>query len=165
MLRKILILSAVFALVVSAAAQGAPTPVTGGDLKKVVPESFFFRGLNATVQARNSAALKYPDDFFVIAALVDTSGYSTAVAAKYNGLFITEKKLSIGSQTIPPGQYGMGYTPEGKFHILDVAGNELAVGDVTVDDKLARPVPLKMVVDGGQTRLYLGKKYVTFSAQ
>ncbi len=154
------------ALAVSAVAQSASAPVvvSGADLKKIVPEGYFFRGMSATVQMRNSAAVKYPDGFFVMAGLVDTSGYSSAIAAKYNGFFITEKKLAFGSQSLPPGQYGMGYTPEGKFHILNVAGDELLVSDLTVDDKIAHPVPLKMVVEVGQPRLYLGKKYVTFTA-
>ena len=165
MSRKVLVGLALLTLTLTAVAQSAPTIVAGADLKKVVPEGYFFRGLTATVQLRNSAALKYPDGLFVVAALVDTSGYSSDIAAKYNGLFITEKTLSIGGKTIPPGQYGMGYTPEGKFHLLDVAGNELAVADITVDDKLARPSPLRIVIDGGQPRLYLGKKYVTVQAQ
>lgn len=165
MLRKALIGLVILSFALSAGAQGAPSVVTGGDLKKVVPDTYFFRGLSATVQARNSAAIKYPDGFLVIAALVDVSGYASDIAAKYTGLFITEKKLSIGGKPIEPGQYGMGFTADGKFHILDVAGNELAVADTNVDSKLARPVPLKMTVEEGQPRLYLGKKYVALSAQ
>jgi len=165
MLRRALIGLAVLSFTLSAAAQTAPSVVTGADLKKVVPESYFFRGLNATVQARNSATLKYPDGFLVIVALVDTSGYSADIAAKYTGLFITEKKLTIGGKMLEPGQYGMGFTPEGKFHIMDVAANELATADTTIDTKLAHPVPLKVTVENGQPRLYLGRKYVTFTAQ
>lgn len=168
MVRRFSLALLLFTLTLAAIAQtggSAPTLLAGADLKKVVPDSYFFRGLSATVQLRNAAAAKYSDGLFVIAALVDTSGYSADIAAKYNGLFITEKKLTFGSSSLPAGQYGMGYTPEGKFHIMDVGGNELLVADVTTDDKLARPVPLKMVVDNGQPRLYLGRKYVSFSAQ
>jgi hypothetical protein len=152
-------------IALSAIAQSAPTIVAQGDLKKVIPEAYFFRGMSATTQLRNSAALHYPDDFYVLAGLVDTSGYSSDVKAKYNGFFITEKTLKFGSNTLQPGQYGMGYTPEGKFHILDVAGNELLVADIVTDDKLARPQPLKIVLDGATAKLYLGKKYVSFIAQ
>ncbi len=169
MVRKVLLAAFVFSLIVSAAAQNAPsapTVVPSSDLKKVVPDSYFFRGLSATTQLRNSSAIHYPDDFYVIVGLVDTSGYSSDVKAKYNGFFITEKKLSFdGGGTLAPGQYGMGYTADGKFHILDVTGNELLVADIKVDDKLARPQPLKIVMDGGTAKLYLGKKYVTFTAQ
>src|SRR5271157_6180647 len=168
MVRKVLMAAFALILTISAAGQTAtgPAVVSGADLKKVVPDSYFFRGMSATTQLRNSSAIHYPDDFYVIAGLVDTSGYSSDVKAKYNGFFITEKKLQFdGGGTLGPGQYGMGYTADGKFHILDVAGNELLVADIRVDDKLARPQPLKIVMDGITAKLYLGKKYVTFTAQ
>jgi hypothetical protein len=153
-------------IALSAIAQSAPKVVALDDLKKVVPEAYFFRGMSATTQLRNSAAIRYPDDFYVMAGLVDTSGYSSDVKAKYNGFFITEKKLRFdGGAMLAPGQYGMGYTPEGKFHILNVAGDEVLVADIMVDDKLARPQPLKIVMDGATAKLYLGKKYVSFTAQ
>jgi hypothetical protein len=170
MLRRILIAVFVFSLTLSAVAQSAPaTPTVLKDdavVKKVLPESYFFRGLSATTQLRNAAAIHYPDDFYVIASLVDTSGYSSDVKAKYNGLFITEKKLKFdGGGVLSPGQYGMGYTADGKFHIMDVAGNELLVADIKVDEQLTRPQPLKIVMDGTTVKLYLGKKYVSFTAQ
>jgi hypothetical protein len=168
MFRRALVAAFVLILTVSAVGQGAPNApavVSEADLKKVVPDSYFFRGLSATTQLRNSSAIHYPDDFYVIVGLVDTSGYSSDVKAKYNGMFITEKTLKFGSGTLGPGQYGMGYTPDGKFHILSVDGNELLVADIMVDDKLARPQPLKIVLDGATAKLYLGKKFVTFTAQ
>jgi hypothetical protein len=155
----------VVSLSILAVGQTAPTLVGGSDLKKVVPDTYFFRGLSATVQERNAGALKYPDGLLVIAALVDTSGYSTDIKAKYDGLFITEKTLNFGGKTIVPGEYGMGYNPQGQFHILDVAGNELAVADLVADTKEARPMPLKMSLNNGEARLYRGKKYVVISAQ
>ena len=166
MVRKASIAVFVCMIALSAIAQSAPKVVAPDDLKKVVPEAYFFRGMSATTQLRNSAAIRYPDDFYVMAGLVDTSGYSSDVKAKYNGFFITEKKLRFdGGAMLAPGQYGMGYTPEGKFHILNVAGDEVLVADIMVDDKLARPQPLKIVMDGATAKLYLGKKYVSFTAQ
>lgn len=169
MIRNALIAVFVLILTLSAVGQGAPAQpaiVAGADLKKVVPDSYFFRGMSATTQLRNSAAIHYPDDLYVIVGLVDTSGYSSDVKAKYNGFFITEKKLRFeGGSMLGPGQYGMGYTADGKFHILSVDGSELLVADIMVDDKLARPQPLKIVMDGSTAKLYLGKKYVTFTAQ
>ena len=165
MIRKGLMAAFVLILTISAVAQGAPTVVPEAGLKKVVPDSYFFRGMSATTQLRNSSAIHYPDDFYVIVGLVDTSGYSTDVKAKYNGLFITEKTLKFGGSTLGPGQYGMGYTADGKFHILNVAGDELLVADIATDEKLARPQPLKIVLDGATAKLYLGKKFVTFTAQ
>jgi len=165
MVRKAFIAVFVWSIALSAMAQSAPKVVDEGNLKKVVPEAYFFRGMSATTQLRNSAAVHYADDFYVLAGLVDTSGYSSDVKAKYNGFFITEKTLKFGGSTLQPGQYGMGYTPEGKFHILDVAGNELLVADIVTDEKLARPQPLKIVMDGSTAKLYLGKKYISFTAQ
>jgi hypothetical protein len=168
MARKVLLAAIVLSLTLTAVAQTAPTAPTvvpSTDLKKVVPDSYFFRGMSATTQLRNSAAVHYPDDFYVIVGLVDTSGYSSDVKAKYNGMFITEKTLKFGSSTLGPGQYGMGYTADGKFHILSVDGNELLVAEIVTDDKLARPQPLKIVMDGTTAKLYLGKKYVSFTAQ
>jgi hypothetical protein len=170
MLNKILFSVFVLSLTLSTVAQSAPAaPAVLKDdaaLKKVLPEAYFFRGLSATTQLRNAGAIHYPDDFYVIAALVDTSGYSSDVKAKYNGLFITEKKLQFdGGATLAPGQYGMGYTADGKFHIMNVAGDELLVADIKADEKLSRPQPLKIVMEGATAKLYLGKKYVTFTAQ
>jgi hypothetical protein len=165
MVRKAFIAVFVCSIALSALAQSGPKIVDESNLKKVVPEAYFFRGMSATTQLRNSAAVHYADDFYVLAGLVDTSGYSSDVKAKYNGFFITEKTLKFGGSTLPPGQYGMGYTPEGKFHILNVAGDEVLVADIVVDEKLARPQPLKIVLDGATAKLYLGKKYVSFTAQ
>jgi hypothetical protein len=167
MIRRALFAGLFLSLAVSLAAQSAPsTPavVDEAGLKKVVPDAYFFRGLSATTQLRNSAAIHFPDDFYVIVGLVDTSGYSSDIKAKYTGLFITEKKLRFdGGAMLAPGQYGMGYTADGKFHILNVAGDELLVSDVRVDDGLKRPQPLKIVMDGANAKLYLGKKYVSFT--
>ena len=167
MIRRVLMAAFVLILCISAVAQSASaqTIVAGADLKKVVPDTYFFRGMSATTQLRNSSAIHYPDDFYVIIGLVDTSGYSTDVKAKYNGLFITEKTLKFGGSTLVPGQYGMGYTADGKFHIMNVAGDELLVADIVTDEKLARPQPLKIVVDGATAKLYLGKKFVTFTTK
>jgi hypothetical protein len=167
MIRRVLFAGLFLSLAISTVAQSAPSKPTVVDeagLKKVVPEAYFFRGLSATTQLRNSAAIHYPDDFYVIAGLVDTSGYSSDIKAKYTGLFITEKKLKFdGGAVLGPGQYGMGYTADGKFHIMSVAGDEVLVAEIKVDDNLKRPQPLKIVMDGDNAKLYLGKKYVTFT--
>jgi hypothetical protein len=167
MIRRLLLAALFLSFAVSVVGQSAPSKPTVVDetgLKKVVPEAYFFRGLSATTQLRNSAAVHYPDDFYVIAGLVDTSGYSSDIKAKYTGLFITEKKLRFdGGAVLAPGEYGMGYTADGKFHILNVAGDEVLVSDIHLDDNLKRPQPLKIVIDGDNAKLYLGKKYVSFT--
>jgi hypothetical protein len=166
-MRKVLlaILLACFSITAFAQSSSAPALVTGADLAKIVPSTYFFRGLSASTQARNSGAVKYSDGFFVLAGLVDTSGYSSDIKAKYTGFLITEKQLDIGGKTLPPGEYGMGFNADGKFHIMDVAANELLSADSPKDAKLAHPVPLKFVIENGDVRLYLGRNPVAIVAK
>src|SRR5205085_10406766 len=100
------------------------------------------------VQLRNSSGFRSTDNKLVLVGLVDTSGYASDVQQKYQGFFITEKKLKVGDADINPGQYGFGFSKDGKFMVLDVAANEIANTPSSKDDKMARPVPLKMVAEG-----------------
>ncbi len=158
-----------FALCISASflvAQAAKTAVlTAAELKQSVPSTYFFRGQSATVQVRNSGGLRVGKDQLVVAALVDTSGYAQDVAQKYQGLFITEVKLSIGGADLAPGEYGFGFNADGKFRIMDVAANDVLATDIKSDDNLKRPVPLKLSEEEGEYRLYAGKKYVTIKVE
>ena len=70
--------------------------LAGDALKKAVPSAYFFAGQSAQVQVRNSVAVKTAAGHLVLAGLVDTSGYSTAIQEKYQGFFITETKLTFG---------------------------------------------------------------------
>jgi len=108
--------------------------------------------------------LRVGKDSLVLAALVDTSGYAQDVQQKYQGLFITEVKLNIGGSSLTPGEYGFGFA-DGKFRVLDVASNELLATDFKSDDKLKRPVPLKLVEEGSEYRLYAGRKYVAIKVE
>src|SRR5256885_11297832 len=90
------------ALVGSALAQQASKHVLGSDeLKKAVPAEYFFRGQKAPVQLRNAVGFQLADGKMMLAALVDASGYSTAIQQKYQGLLITETKLNIGGADLP----------------------------------------------------------------
>lgn len=133
----------------------------GDDLKRVVPPSYFFRGQSASVQLRNSAGFRVSGGKLVLAGLVDTSGYSTDVAEKYQGFLITEVKLNIEGSELPPGEYGFGFSKEGKFTVMDVGENDLLSVSSHLDESLHRPVPLKIVADQGSYRLYSGKKWVS----
>jgi hypothetical protein len=160
----------VFALTLSAtlfltAQDAKPGVLTAAELKQFVPSVYFFRGQTATVQVRNAGGLRVGKDKLVLAALVDTSGYAHDVQEKYQGLLITEVKLSIGGSDLAPGEYGFGFNADGKFRVLDVASNELIATDIQSDDNLKRPVPLKLVEESGEYRLYAGKKYITLKAQ
>ncbi len=74
-------------LVALLAAQLSAQILSGDALKKVIPSAYFFAGQSAAVQTRNSVALKSAGGHFVLAGLVDTSGYSTAIQEKYQGFF------------------------------------------------------------------------------
>ena len=147
-------------------AQQTKTAVlSGDDLKKAVPKDYFFRGQSAPVQLRNSVGIRAQGDKLVLAALVDNSGYSSDVQAKYQGLLITEIKLDVEGSSLSPGEYGFGFTKDGKFVVMDVGANDLLSVPVKTDDNLHRPVPLKIVEDGGGYRLYAGKKWVDLKIQ
>jgi hypothetical protein len=95
-----------------------------------------------------------------LAALVDASGYSTAIQQKYQGMLITETKLNIAGSELAPGQYGCGFTAEGKFVVMNVANDDVLSVPFQTDQALQRAVPLKMVEDGAGYKLYAGKKWV-----
>src|SRR2546428_5366665 len=135
------------------------------DLKRIVPTAYFFRGQSASVQLRNSVGFSSSDGKLVLAGLVDTSGYASDVQAKYQGFLITEVKLNIEGTELAPGEYGFGFSKEGKFLVMDVGANDLFSVAGKIDDKLPHPVPLKMVADGGAYRLYSGRKWVSLKAE
>ncbi len=101
----------------------------------------------------------------VLAGMVDTSGCSSDLQQKYQGMFITEVKLDIEGSSLAPGAYGFGFTKDGKFIVMDVGANDVLSVSSKTDDKLRRPVPLKIVEEGGMYRLYAGKKWVGLKTQ
>ncbi|HZC21977.1 MAG TPA: hypothetical protein VE866_01465 [Candidatus Binatia bacterium] len=145
----------------AAIAQTASKHVLSADeVKKAVPTEYFYRGQKAPVQLRNAVGFQLADGKMMLAALVDASGYSTAIQQKYQGLLITETKLGIGGATLPPGQYGFGFTANGKFVVMDVANSDVLEAAAETDQELKRPVPLKLVEDNGAYKLYAGRKWV-----
>lgn len=154
------------ALVSVASAQENKTTgvLTNAQARIIVPPSYFYRGQTASVQLRNSAAVRTKDAKYFLAGLVDTSGYATNVAAKYQGFFITEVKLKVGDAELAPGQYGFGFV-DNKFLVTDVGANEVLSTSSHRDGNLKRAVPLKISEDGENYRLYAGKKYVTLQVE
>ena len=142
------------------AEQGSKHLLSNDELKKALPTEYFFRGQKAPTQLRNSAGFQLADGKMTLAALVDASGYSTAIQQKYQGLLITEAKLNMGGSALQPGQYGFGFTAEGKFVVMDVANSDVLTVPFQTDGALPRAVPLKMVEDGNAYKLYAGKKWV-----
>jgi hypothetical protein len=158
--RKIIWLVVLAALVAQAGAQ----VLTAEQVKKVAPTSFFFADQSAAVQLRNSAGLKTSAGKLMLAGMVDTSGYSTTIAERYQGFLITETKLSFGGVTLDVGAYGFGFK-DGKFTVMNVAGTDIFSVASQNDDQLKRPVPLKIESDGSDYRLYSGRKYVVVKAE
>jgi hypothetical protein len=131
------------------------------ELNKVVPSEFFFRGQKAPVQLRNAVGFQLADAKMMLAALVDASGYSTAIQQKYQGMLITETKINIAGSDLAPGQYGFGFTADGQFVVMDVANNDLFSTSSQTDQEIKRPVPMKLIEDGDGYKLYEGRKWVS----
>jgi hypothetical protein len=157
--RKMIWVVVVAALVTQAGAQ----ILTADQVKKIAPSTFFFASQSAAVQLRNTTGLKNSAGKMVLAGLVDTSGYSTAIAEKYQGFLITETKLNFDGATLDPGEYGFGFK-EGKFTVMNVAATDLFSIPSQTDDQLKHPVPLKIEKDGAGYRLYAGRKYIVIKA-
>ncbi len=153
-------------ILASAAAQQASKHLLSSDeLKKAVPAEYFFRGQKAPVQVRNAVGFQLPDGKMMLAALVDASGYSTAIQQKYQGMLITETKLNVGGSELAPGQYGFGFTGDGKVNVMDVANNDVLSAPAQTDATLQHAVPLKLVEDGAGYKLYAGKKWIEIKAE
>jgi hypothetical protein len=149
----------------SAVSQSPKHVLSSEELKKAVPSEYFFRGQKAPVQLRNAVGFQLSDGKMMLAALVDASGYSTAIQQKYQGMLITETKLDIGGSALPAGQYGFGFTADGKFVVMDVANNDVLSTPSQMDQALPRAVPLKLIEDGAGYKLYAGKKWVAVKPQ
>src|SRR5256885_965412 len=117
-----LIFSRVFANV---SAQEPVTMLFPAEPTRVVPPGFYFQGLSAPTQMRNAAAARFGSKRYVIAGMVDTSGYAADVRAKYEGFLITDSRIRINGSELKTGAYGFGFSDNGKLHISDLAGDEI----------------------------------------
>ncbi|MGP8174019.1 MAG: hypothetical protein ACLP7O_05670 [Terracidiphilus sp.] len=148
----------------SAAATGSDTVLKPAEMQKLLPPSVYYRGQTATTQLRNSGGVKFADGFYVLATKVDTGGYATGVAEKYQAYFITEVPLKVGGENLAAGVYGVGFIGDNKFAVTDVGGHDVLSVNAGEDAGMKRPMPLEIVIDpGGGFRLYAGRKYVLFS--
>ncbi len=148
-----------------ATAQDRPTLLTGTELERVVPPGFYFQGLTAPTQMRNAAAARFGNSRYVIAGLVDTSGYAADVRAKYEGFLITDSPITIGGKPLGTGAYGFGFTGTGKLNILDLGGKEILSVSTTRDSRMKRPRPLMISKSGNTILLYSGKDYAVIAAK
>lgn len=146
----------------SSSAQGKETTLAANDIgAKLFPEKVFFRGRLAPVQLRNTGGVQFADEFYVLAGLCDTSGYSSQIQEKFQGYLLTEVPLQIGGQTLKAGAYGIGFLSSGQFVAMDLGANNLLQAASARDAEIKRPVPLQMrAADNGAYRLYAGRDYV-----
>ena len=183
-LRRLLVLSTLCAAglaslpIASAQSASSATAASKTDLKPgvidrteaatILPKTVFYKGLSATIQGRNSAGIRFGNGDLVLVTMVDTSGYSSAVAQTYQAYLLNEVHLKIGDKVLPPGAYGFGFIGGDQMVVLDIAGNELLRASTTRDPQLTRPDPLHIVADEGMPghyRLYLGRSYINLSAE
>jgi hypothetical protein len=155
----------VLALPVAASAQAWPKILEGDELTRVVPSSFYFEGQSAPTQMRNAAAVQLGANRFTMAGLVDTSGYSSEVQAKYVGFLITDSPVTIGGARLPTGAYGFGFGAGGWMNVMDVGGRRILSVRTRRDAGLQRPRPLMMTQVRGGVRLYAGREWVLLSSR
>jgi hypothetical protein len=149
----------------SALAQAGPKILEGAELERVVPQGFYFEGQSAATQMRNAAAAQFGPKRFVMAGLVDTSGYSSDVQAKYQGFIVTDSLITIGGTRLPTGAYGFGFSSDGWLNVMDVGGRRVLFVRTRNDDRLQRPRPLMMTDARGGVRLYAGRRFVLISSR
>lgn len=147
------------------AAQEPGTVLASAELSRVVPPGFYFQGRTAPTQIRNAAAARFGSNRYVIAGLVDTSGYAADVREKYQGFLVSDSPITIGGSELGTGAYGFGFTNDGKFLIMDLSGKEILSVTAAKDDKLARPRPLMMKESAGGIQLYSGRSYISIAAK
>ena len=148
-----------------AAVQDSGVVLTGAELTKVVPTSFYFEGQSAPTQMRNAAAARFGSKRYVIVGMVDTSGYSSEVRAKYEGFFITDSSIMLGGSQVAAGAYGFGFSNDGKLNLFDVGGTKFLSVSTNTDKDLKRPRPLTMIKGADGIRLYSGKTYALVAAK
>jgi len=164
-IRRIAVFFMACSLPLLGAAQESVTVLAGKELSRVVPPGFYFQGLSAPTQMRNAAAARFGSNRYVIAGLVDTSGYAADVRSKYEGFLITDSDITLNGKPLPTGAYGFGFSNEGKLNIMDLAGNQILSVSTTKDGGIKRPRPLMMTKIADGVRLYSGKDYAVIGAK
>lgn len=152
----------------SSARQRGPLVLEGDELTRVVPTGFYFEKQSAPTQMRNTSAVQWGRGErarYVIAGLVDTSGYSSEVRAKYQGFFINDTPVTVGGRMLPVGAYGFGFTGNGRIRIFDVSGRQVLTAPAAKDARMQRPRPLMFSTDYGDVRLYSGRDYAVIGAR
>jgi hypothetical protein len=138
--------------------------VQNADLQNLVPPAVYFSGQTATVELRNSAGVRWAPSKQTLFAMVDASGYSSAVREKYQFYILTDEPVEIAGHMLQPGAYGAGFLESTGLLVMDLGGNELFHSAYSNDPEMKRPRPLQVLAGSGpgEYRLYLGRNYVVF---
>ena len=134
------------------------TLLEGPELEKVLPKSQYEEGDNFPVQARNAGGVRLSSGKRVLAALVDTSGFSSQAQSKYLGMLILEQPVELSTSRVPAGAYGWG-KHENSVRLYDVGGNSVASTRWLRDEGIAPVKPLQVALRHGGIRIYAGKEY------
>ena len=144
-------------------AQGSFEVVSGKAFENAVPNDFYLEGNRIPVQKRNAVLVKTPAGARVVIALIDTSGYSSQIQQKYEGMIISEGNFSVCGQKMGVGSFGFGFTKPAatskedmKLTIYNQAGVKVAECAGKVDASITQATPLH-VVPGKAAKLALGR--------
>ena len=142
--------------------------VTGKAFDSAMPKDFYLEGNAIPTAKRNAVLVHLPSGSRALFSLIETSGYSADIIAKYVGMIITEGDVSICGQKVSVGSYGFGWArpatgvdEPGKFSLYNQAGGKVTECVTPRDANLKQPRPLQVVVGtAGTAKLYYGKHYV-----
>ena len=139
-------------------------PYSAQQLGSLLPPSVYFQGQTANLQLRNAGAVEFSSGAITWVCLVDSSGYASDVAERYQFYLVTESRLHIGDAELPAGAYGGGFLKNG-FVIMDLGGHTIASGAVQTDASLQHPRPLQMQTESPMSvKLFLGRRWVLLQA-
>ena len=135
------------------------------EVAKLMPATVFFQGQSAPIQIRNAAGARLAPKAVLLAALVDTSGYSSNIQARYQAYLITETAITLDTHPLPAGAYGIGFLPNDQFVVMDLGGHDLFLAHSTPDPTMRRPRPLQITTapEANTFRLYEGRAFVPFT--
>jgi|HubBroStandDraft_1064217.scaffolds.fasta_scaffold174997_2 hypothetical protein len=153
------------------AQRGPVLIITGKAFDAAIPRDFYLEGNAIPTQKRNAVLIHLPTGARAVFALLDTSGYSQDIQAKYVGMFIIESQMMICNGVISPGSYGFGWQHPaagedpgpGKITVYDQTGQALKSCETPRDEHLEQPRPLQVLPGAGGTgRLYYGRYVAPF---
>jgi len=152
-------------LPVALRAQGSYEVVTGKTFDGAVVKDFYLEGNAIPVQKRNAVLVTTPAGARVLLAKIDTSGYSSQIQQKYEGMIISEGNFTVCGLKVGVGSFGFGHSKpvatsseDMKLSVYDQAGGKLGECAGKKDAAMTQPKPLQVVAGKGQAaKLYLGR--------